>query len=772
MERSAELVVTLLGVLKAGGAYVTLDPAHPADRMRAILDESRIGVVIVSGDHRPEGVETISVPIEAGPSHDPGLRARLGNLMYVMYTSGSTGAPKGVAVTHGNVAEFCQDGAWAEQTVERVLVQANHAFDASTYELWVPLSRGGRLVLVPPVVPPDVSPVVSPAEIDVRERGRIIAAQRVTNVHATAGLFAELGERSPEIFAGVREVSTGGDVVSATAIRRLLETHPGLVVRTTYGPTETTAFVTQTAFTDADAVPVPVPIGRPMDNTRLYLLDRFLHPVLPGSIGELYIAGTGLARGYAHRPELTGERFVACPFEFGERMYRTGDLARWTSDGQVVFAGRTDAQVKVRGFRIEPGEVEAVLAEAPGVSRVAVVVREDRPGRRLLVAYVVGEGVEASALRRFVAGRLPDYMVPAAVVEVPELPLTARGKLDRSALPAPKFGGPSASAGRDPRTPEEQALCALFAEVLGLEHVGPDDGFFELGGDSLLAMRLIARIREELGTEVNVRRLFAAPTPGGVAEGLALSGGDDGADLRVLLPIRTEGVRPALFCVHPVEGIAWRYSAIAEHLPAGYPIYGLQARGLAFEEPLPGTVEEMAADYFRQMRTVQPSGPYHLLGWSLGGVIAHALATHIQEQGEEVGVLAVLDGYPRFEGGETGAGLPEEAVREMQERQERRVDTEFGLNDHADDFRLRIRSVFRNTSRLGTEFTPHLFQGELQLFVALLDRRSSQPAEKAHEHWRRYVAGEITSHLIAVEHREMLTADSLAEICGVLTDKM
>ncbi|MEV4259385.1 amino acid adenylation domain-containing protein, partial [Spirillospora sp. NPDC049652] len=416
MGRSADLVAVLLGVLKAGAAYLPLDLAHPADRLRTVLAESGASLVLTDGEAAGHPLLTGGGPVETARANAllataddtaPGIPVRPDSAAYVIYTSGSTGVPKGVLVTHANVVDFGLSSCWADGVVENVLVQANHAFDASTYEIWVPLLRGGRLVIVPP------------GEVDVRERAGLVAEHGVTNVHATAGLFAALAEQAPEMFAGVREVSTGGDVVSPVAIRTLLEAHPGLTVRTTYGPTETTAFTTELAFTDPGHVDGPVPIGRPMDNARAYVLDEFLRPVPAGVTGELYIAGAGLARGYAGRTALTAERFVACPFGLGDRMYRTGDLVRWTGEGLLEFAGRADAQVKIRGFRVEPAEIEAVLAEHGDVRRVAVVVREDQPGVKRLVAYVVGAGVEG--LRRHAAERLPEYMVPSAFVPLDEL---------------------------------------------------------------------------------------------------------------------------------------------------------------------------------------------------------------------------------------------------------------------------------------------------------------------------------------------------------------
>ncbi|MEV4259566.1 amino acid adenylation domain-containing protein, partial [Spirillospora sp. NPDC049652] len=420
LERSADLIAVLLGVVKAGAAYLPIDPSYPAERIAFMLADASPVLVVDEGFLGSLDPDETSVDVAVSPDQ----------LAYVIYTSGSTGTPKGVAVTHANVADFCADEAWSDEVLERVLVQANHAFDASTYEIWAPLLRGGRLVIVPP------------GEVDVYERADLVTEHQVTHVVAPSGLFAALADQAPEMFTGVREVLTGGDVISPIAVRTLLAAHPGLTVRATYGPTETTAFTTQIPLTDPLQADGPVPMGRPMDNARAYVLDEYLRPVPPGVTGELYVAGAGVARGYIANPALTAERFVACPFGPGGRMYRTGDLVRWTRDGILEFAGRADEQVKIRGFRVELAEIEAVLAAHEAVAQVVVLAREDQPGTKRLVAYLVADA-SAEGLREHVAAKLPDYMVPAAFVLLDEFPVTANGKVDRAALPVPDFAARS-----------------------------------------------------------------------------------------------------------------------------------------------------------------------------------------------------------------------------------------------------------------------------------------------------------------------------------------
>ncbi|MDY7090919.1 MAG: amino acid adenylation domain-containing protein, partial [Actinomycetota bacterium] len=479
MERSADLVAALLGVAKAGGVFVPLHPQWSQERVARIVEQAGVSLTLTE------------IP-QDGPDTDPGVQVLPDQLVYVMYTSGSTGEPKGVAVRHRDVAALVADSCFDVAARRAVLAHSPHSFDASTFELWVPLLSGGRVV-------------VAPADAGVDELAGLIARSGVSAVWLTAGLFAVIAEEHPECFAAVAQVWAGGDVVSSAAVRRVQAACPGTTVVNGYGPTETTTFATHYRMPVLGDEVTDIPIGRPLDGVRAYVLDERLGEVPPGVAGELYLAGAGLARGYLHRPGVTAERFVASPFHDGERLYRTGDLARWTAAGLLSYLGRADDQVKVRGFRIELGEIEAVLAAHPAVAQAVVVVRESA-GAKQLIGYVVAPSAEG--LREYLAERLPEYMVPAVVVALKSLPLNDNGKVDRRALPEPVF----ATAGhRAPGTEREAALRDVFAQVLGLESVGVTDSFFDLGGDSIMAIQLVSRARAA-GVSFSARDVFRLRT--------------------------------------------------------------------------------------------------------------------------------------------------------------------------------------------------------------------------------------------------------------------
>ncbi|MEV6443363.1 non-ribosomal peptide synthase/polyketide synthase [Amycolatopsis sp. NPDC051716] len=508
LEPSVEHVVAELAVLKAGAAYVPLDTRAPHERLRAVLAEAGVSVV-VSGDTWVPAAEAVhSGPVlTVGERHSrtaPESAVVPENLAYVMYTSGSTGVPKGVAVRHRDITALAQDGRFAGGAHTRVLAHSPLAFDASTYELWVPLLNGGAAVL------PDGP------DLTVESLRRAVSAHGVTAAWLTAGLFRLLAQDAPDGLRGLREVWTGGDVVPPAVVRAVQAACPGLVVVDGYGPTETTTFATSFRMTGEAGVPEPVPIGRPLDGMRAYVLDADLRPLPAGAPGELCLAGAGLARGYLGRPGLTAERFVPDPFGApGERMYRTGDVVRHGADGELVFLGRSDDQVKLRGFRIELAEVEAVLAAHPAVAQAVATVHTDAAGTRRLIAHVVltaGRTADPAGLRGHAAASLPEYMVPAVVLVLAALPLNRNGKVDRRALPAPD--GPVASRRpyAEPATTTQRAVAGIWQRLLGVDRVGAQDNFFELGGDSILSIRLVSRLLAECGVSLSPRAVFAHPT--------------------------------------------------------------------------------------------------------------------------------------------------------------------------------------------------------------------------------------------------------------------
>ena len=514
LERSIDLVVAILATVKSGAGYVPVHEGYPADRRQWVVDHSEPVVLLADTTNRdaglPTGVPTVIVDDDPAtaeqPVTDPAVPIHPDQLAYVIHTSGSTGHPKGVAVTQRDALRLIFDPQWTPKRHARVLMVAPYAFNVSTFEIWMPLLHGGRIVVAPPgKLTPELL------------RG-LIVDEAITGIHLTAGLFRVLAEVAPETFTGLSEVLTGGDVIAPAAVRRVLDVCPDIVIRAMYGATEATLFSAHHPLTAAWRPSKVVPVGEALSDVTIHILDDRLSPVPPGVEGEIYISGRGVARGYFGSPELTSERFVADPFGGpGARMYRTGDLAR-REDGLIEFVGRANSQVKILGFRIELAEVEAALAGFPGVAHAVVVVRELELGEKRLVGYVVPEAgeVDLGALRAHVKETLPDYMVPAAFVQLETLPLTPNGKLDRRAMPAPDFD--AVSTFRAPETPAQEALCAIFSSVLEVPKIGIDDSFFDLGGQSLQAMRLLSRIRSELGVDLLINVLFDTPTVAGLAK--------------------------------------------------------------------------------------------------------------------------------------------------------------------------------------------------------------------------------------------------------------
>ncbi|MEN3586702.1 amino acid adenylation domain-containing protein, partial [Streptomyces sp. ZYX-F-203] len=521
LPRSTDLIAALLGVLKAGAAYTLLDPAFPSERLATVVHEARIGTLITRSDmerplpdQTPHRILLDTTAVDDHDGNDPATAPSPLDPACVMFTSGSTGRPKGVVTPHRALVGTFLGPDYLEFHADDVYVQSSPvSWDAFALEVFSALFHGAKTVL----------PVNSKTDVD--ELAYLVTEHGVTVLQLSASLFNLLADDRPDLFTGLRTVMTAGEAASVAHVRAVRERHPHLRVLNGYGPVESMGFTTAHVVGEVSGNATAVPIGSPLQGKQAYLLDDRLRPVPTGVPGELYVSGTGLAHGYIGQHALTAERFVACPFRPGERMYRTGDIARRLPDGSLDFVGRADSQVKVRGFRIEPREIETALTTHPELSQAAVVVREDQSGDKHLVGYVVptrpGETVSAEDVRRFVGESLPEYMVPTTVVALDALPLTPNGKLDRRALPEPLISG--TTEGRAPRTAEEEVLCGLFAEILGVERIGMDDDFFALGGHSLRATRLISRIRSALSAEIGVKDLFAAPTVADLAARLRRS---------------------------------------------------------------------------------------------------------------------------------------------------------------------------------------------------------------------------------------------------------
>lgn len=513
VEPGLEMVTGLLGILAAGGAYVPIDPGYPVERVSFMLQDCEVSLVLTLERLRDRisahcrDLICLDLGWEAIATGTDGIAlpaAHPASLAYITYTSGSTGIPKGVAVTNRNIVNLISDGCWHNGNHGRVLFHSPYTFDASTYELWVPLLSGGRVVMA------------TESRVDAADLEHSIIMNDVTAAYFTTALFEVMSQEATGGLGRLREIWTGGDVIAAAAVQRVLDKCPDTTVMHAYGPTETTVFCSFQPFGAARRQVTALTLGYPMDNTRMYLLDGWLRPAIPGAVGEIYLAGEGVAREYLKRPGLAAGRFVADPFGTpGARMYRTGDLARRRADSELEFVGRADDQVKVRGFRVEPGEVEAVLVQHPTVGRVVVLAREDKPGDKRLVAYVVPaahDQVNVKELREFARGSLPDYLVPSVYEVVGRLPLTPNGKLDRRALPPPRAHGTSTVDHVAPRTRAEKTVARVWSQVLGASLIGLHDNFFDLGGDSYLAVQALSRLGALFQVEIPIRTIFQCQT--------------------------------------------------------------------------------------------------------------------------------------------------------------------------------------------------------------------------------------------------------------------
>jgi len=779
LERSPEAIAAILGILKAEGAYVPLDPEYPEERLAWMRDDAGLAALVADAPAGAGEIPTISPrrdreALARQPDHDPPAKGEPGDLACLMYTSGSTGTPKGVAVPHRGIVRLVRGARYADFSERQAFLHASSlSFDASTFEIWGALANGGRLVLADPG-----TPTLAELEETIRRFG-------VTTAWLTAGLFHLVVDERPTLLGPLEQLFAGGDVLSPPHVARALARFPALRIVNGYGPTEGTTFTCCHEISPNDAAG-PIPIGRPIANTRVYVLDRGGRPTPIGVPGELYAGGDGIALGYWERPELTSERFVPDPFlpEPGTPLFRTGDRVRWREDGVVEFLGRWDAQVKVRGFRVEPAEVERALEEHPDVLEAIVEARRDARGERTLVAWIVsaeGRRISEEEIRRWTLGRLPAHLAPSLFVPVEALPLTAQGKIDRRALPEPAVAREEGIV--SPHDGIELALVRIWEEVLGTRPVSVRDNFFALGGHSLLAVRVFARIENVLGRRLPLATLFQAPTIEQLATVMRKEGWS--APWSSLVVIQGGGARPPFFCVPGVGGNVVGFHMLARHLGADQPVYGLQARGLDGVETPDTSVEEMAARYVEQMKAVVPRGPYFLGGASFGGKVAYEMARRLESDGERVGLLALFDTFAPGSG--SGAPLPV-LLRHASARFFARVDYHMEnlllqkqrgqyIRKKARTVRRRIRSrlwqlayrLFDERSRAmpramrsvreagylaNRRYVAGPYGGTVMLFRAAV--RSVADATGRDMGWGRLVQGGVEVHHVAGDHENML----------------
>ncbi|MEU4598069.1 amino acid adenylation domain-containing protein [Nocardia sp. NPDC023988] len=643
MPRTIDSVVTAHAICRAGGVYLPIDPEQPAERVEKIIDTAAAAMVLSSlddirtmvdeqSDDRGQGEFAVTPLTDA----DRLAPLRPANTACLLFTSGSTGVPKGVSLSHAAIISTFE---WLQREVrfgpgDTMLYRTPPIFDASLMEMFLPLHVGARIVLTRPG-----------GHRDPYYQAQLMSAERVTAMWMTTSMLTVLAEEADlSGCADLRCVLTGGEVLPAATAQRM-RALTGTAVYNFYGPTEAAIGFTFHETVDADTTSVPV--GAPADTVRI--LDDQLHPVPEGTVGELYMTGVRLARGYLARPDLTAAAFVADPFGSGERMYRTGDLVKLNPDGELDYIGRTDSQVKLRGQRIELGDIESALLTCPGVAHAVVQLREDTPGDQRLVAYLMAKSgitLDTDSIREQLRNKLPAYMIPAAVVVLDHIPRTATEKIDRRALPAPE------SRTADGNTLD--TIRAAMAAVLSVPEIGTDDDFFDKGGHSLLAVRLVGRLtRADL--PVVLDDVFTASTPRELAARIGAADSTTppkdglaglGRRLDPVLELRAEGSVPPLFCIHQIGGTAWKYAPLARLLRAERPIIGLQMPHLTEPTTRTRTLDDLARYYLAAVRRIQPHGPYHFLGYSLGGNLAHAMAAILEAEGEQVGYVGLLDSHP------------------------------------------------------------------------------------------------------------------------------
>ncbi|MBX2977650.1 MAG: amino acid adenylation domain-containing protein [Flavobacteriales bacterium] len=770
VDRSFDMVVAMLATLRAGGCFVPFDPAYPADRLAFMFSDTNVKVMLTQrhlagalpkNNAMPDGGQARIIfldEVSSGGEHvmpqvTPDMPA------YIMYTSGSTGTPKGVVVPHRAIVRLVREQNFLQFGPDLCWLQlSNISFDASTLEIWGPLLNGGRLVLQAQQKPtlPEICDTIQ--------------KHKVTSVWFTVGLFNMLVDSQLERLKGLRHILTGGDVLSVPHVKKALKALGPNVLINGYGPTENTTFTCCYPINDEASLADGVPIGFPLNNTTVHVLDEDLNPVAVGRKGELYTGGDGVALGYWKRKDLTSERFINDPFSgnAGAKLYRTGDLVKWRADGSIAFIGRADGQVKIRGFRIELGEIENAIAEVPGVKDRVVIARNAPQGEKQLVAYVVPkqassaeeQAVLMAMVRSRLRERLPGHMIPTAFVVLPELPLTANGKVDRRALPDPEVRQQLLRAEHvAPRDIAELKMAGIWSAALNTQGIGIHDNFFDLGGHSLIGIQVLSQVAQQFGRQLPLSALFEAPTIAEFTRSLKTNGA--GANWKNLAAIQPLGELPALFCVHGDEANHF----IPRYLGMDHPFYAFFHQGEDGSAIEHVTVEKIAEHFIGELKQARPNGPYLLCGYSFGGIVAYEMAQQLRAAGDEVPMLVLFDTYaPR---------MHMEAVRSDRKFYDwiksavyRKMIKRELAQGHKLSPRLRHFHIIDTYDRAVNAYSPSPMDGPITVFKA----RNSWGAETMG--WNELTKGQLEVNVVPGDHYSMIKEPHVKELVKALASSM
>ena len=792
MDRCPDLIVSILAILKAGGAYVPLDRSFPKARLQRIIDETGLSVLLTHShmdsdlliyDVKTLVVDALESTLVDQPIHNLNTDVHADHLAYIMYTSGSTGRPKGVAIRHRGIVRLLFGIDYMDLTGEQTFLQlAPLGFDASTFEIWAPLLHGHRCVLYPEPVP------------DLEQLATTLQQNRVNCLWLTASLFNLIIDEKPEMLRGVSQLITGGEALSVDHVRRALAVLPDTQLINGYGPTESTTFACCYRIPrDLPDNLVSIPIGRPIANTECLILDQHQHPVPIGVPGELHIGGDGLAQGYIDQAPLTAERFIQNPYDpSGQtRLYKTGDLCRWLSNGLIEFLGRRDDQIKMRGFRIELGEINAALVTHPAIQRAVTILHQEPPNSKQLVAYGVLHADQVTPTVEQVCDHLkdtlPDYMIPAAIIWIDQIPLTVNGKVDFKALPKPAEYSVIQVSNQSPQTNTEKQLAILFQEVLRQQSIHRDSHFFRLGGHSLLAVKLFHEIQQTFNKKLPLATLFQAPTVERLARLI------DGCPERVshssLVKLRGGSQASPLFILPGLGGHSLSFAGLAERLDIDRPIYGLELQGLDGQKEPHTSIKAMATHFVDLIRDIHEKGPYTLMGYSLGGRIAFEMACQLVEKGLAVDALVILSatapGYPRtskhrsiryayriddflrlpfrrkgqylvFKLFDLRKRLSRSCTRRIQQATQSPSQREFSEA---------LKNVSRQAMHAWYTYAPdHPYPGDLLLIRnTVTNSPLSHNGDNPYDGWDTCVTGSIEKHNIACGHLELLDNESLKQ---------